>query len=316
MSKNHEEPFDNAPRENISHYQEAITAFNQQSKKNNIGMAIGIIVGVIIGFLLGILADLMMGIMVGIVLIVISFSVALGRKNMVFKTSIAGMIVKEALGEETTYSRQGHITAKELKNINLFRVATLRTEDRIEGIYKGVKFLSVDVKSYQQSNSKNSSNVTVFFDGVLLTYDFNKPFDGELRIVEKEAGASGIVPRGLKKIEVESIDFNDNFKLYAADDLVAFYILTPPMIMALVDLRKTIKGAFNIKITGNTIYLAINGTKNHLECPTFRRFQEQDYQKMIAGLTPIKMIVDSLNLDNKHFEDVHQIKQNYIAQNN
>lgn len=296
-------------------YDSIIQEVEAKRRKCNMGMIPGIIVGVIL-IIIGISLYLANPFspstflfFFGIVIVIVSVSIPIAVYQHYFKKNVCEMVVRSVY-ENAHYEAKPTINPADLRKLELFQVENINAEDLIRASYKGVNFSAVDITSYRvQSNGNHGSNTVVLFDGILLRYDFNKPFEGMIRIIEKEGLVAFSSSRGLKKIEVESIEFNDNYKLYASSDQIAFYVLTPQVIMGLVDLRKKVKGAITIRITSNSIHFAIGGAKNHLEPRALKKFTREDLAKMSKGLEPMKLFVDLLNLDDRHFLEVDRIKR-------
>lgn len=272
-----------------------------------LGLLIAIVGGIVYGRIEPTAIIFCVGI--GVVVIIISFSVPVAIFQNYFKKHFCELLVRSVY-EDASYEAKPVINGREIKKLEMFMVDNLQCEDMIRASYKGVNFSAVDMSSYTvTTNGKNNTTTITHFDGLLLRYDFNKPFEGMIRIVEKEAALFPTGTGGLKKVKVESIEFNNNYNLYASSEAIAFYVLTPQVIMGLLDLRKTIKGAITIRITANSIYFAVGGAKNHLEPPLFKKFGREELVKMSKGLEPMKVFVDLLNLDDRHFVEVNQIKK-------
>lgn len=298
----------NPDREGKTTVEEAIADFNRLSRKYNYGMLAGIGAGLVVALLFLLLLpfgeNFMAGLMTFLVALVLSFAVTTGLKNRFFKKSVSLFVVQQVFGPEVTYKPSGGYPSQFLRDLQMFRVSSLQQEDYIAGAYKGVAFTAADVKSYTVHHHKDTTTTEVHFKGVVLTYDFNKPFEGEIHIVEKDARSLYSSRRNFEKVPMESIEFNDNYQLYATDPHQAFYVVTPPLIVALINIRRQIKGGFHFKFTGSKLYVTIEGASNHLEAPAFKKFTVESFEKMKAELEPLKMIADELNLDSEYFEKV------------
>lgn len=288
--------------------EEAIADFNRLSRKYTYGMLAGIGAGLVVALLFLLLLpfgdNLVAGLMTFLVALILSFAITTGLKNRFFKSNVSLFVVQQVFGPEVTYKPSGGYPSQLLRDLQMFRVSSLQQEDYIAGAYKGVAFTAADVKSYTVHHHKDTTTTEVHFEGVVLTYDFNKPFEGEIHIVEKDARSLYSSRRNFEKVPMESIEFNDNYQLYATDPHQAYYVVTPPLILALINIRRQIKGGFHFKFTGSKLFVTIEGASNHLEAPTFKKFTAESFEKMKAELEPLKIIVDELKLDNEHFEEV------------
>ena len=90
--------------------------------------------------------------------------------------------------------------------------------DRVSGVYDGVRFAFCDVKLF---NRILESEIL----GTFFYAEFNKRISAKTLIFPARAGTPNT--RGLKKIDMDDAEFNAAFTVYSADAAGAMYILTP-----------------------------------------------------------------------------------------
>jgi len=297
---------------NQNEVDQAIADINKKVKSRILVFVILGIILVAIGILLLAFVDLMPGIMFMVFGVIFPIAGLSFAKNRAIKVHLIPLVIQKSFGKSAIYRPFTGYNSSELKEMNMFHVHTLSQEDYISAVYKGVKFRCSDVESYEtHTDSDGHSSKTVYFDGIVLVYEFNKPFEGEIRVSEKEISSRQfVIPKYLKEIHLESTEFEDNYDAYASDEHIGFYVLTPQLIMQLNKIRTIIKGTFLFQFKGDKLYIAINGAKNRLEAGLTKKLNREIVDKLCKELTPLKMICDVLNLDNSYFKENHKILTN------
>ena len=179
-----------------------------------------------------------------------------------------------------------------------------RSEDLITGTINGVNFKTSDLQLLERRehvDSKGHRTVTYvpYFTGRFFIFDFNKNFKGDLVVTE----ASFAKPYGMKKISMESEEFNKKFKTYAQDDLSAFYVLTPHLMVALLELEKDNPGCIMISMNSNIMYMAINNNRDTFSLKMNQKIDSSLIDLFERDIKVINNIVDEMNLNNKIFKE-------------
>ncbi|HBD05887.1 MAG TPA: hypothetical protein DCY93_00555 [Firmicutes bacterium] len=297
---------------NQNEVDEAIAEINKKVKSRILVFVILGVILIAIGIILIVFVDIMPGIMFMVFGVLFPVGGLSFAKNRAIKVHLIPFVIKKALGKSAIYRPFTGYDSSELMKMDMFRVHTLSQEDYISAVYKGVKFRCADVESYEtHSDGDGHTSRTTYFDGIVLVYEFNKPFDGEIRVAEKEIGSSQfIIPKHLKEIHLESTEFEDNYDAYASDEHIGFYVLTPQLIMQLNKIRTIIKGTFLFQFKEDKLYIAINGAKNRLEAGLTKKLNRETVDKLCKELDPLKLICDVMNLDNTYFKENHEILNN------
>ena len=119
------------------------------------------------------------------------------------------------------YDIGGSIDPAKLKLSGLFfRLDKFKGgNDRVSGVYDGVKFAFCDVSLF---NRFSESEIL----GTFFYAEFNKRISAKTLIFPARAGAPNT--GGLKKIDMDDAEFNAAFAVYCEDAAGAMYILAPP----------------------------------------------------------------------------------------
>ena len=114
-----------------------------------------------------------------------------------------------------SYEEHGGLPLAEIYNSGLLtrRADRWHMEDLIEGQYNGVQFRTSDVHleeehTYTDSKGNTHTEWITFFMGRGYQFYLNRDFQTIIRIKEKKR-IKEMITKGLEKMEVESIGFND-----------------------------------------------------------------------------------------------------------
>ncbi len=185
----------------------------------------------------------------------------------------------------------------------LKRADRFHTEDFLSGSMDEVQFVSSDVKLEERhvEHTKNGTRTyyETYFLGRVFIFDFNKPFDGYLQVLERARPQKN---RGYKKVKLESVQFNKKFKTYATSEHSAFYVLTPHFMEALMKFEKENKGQIYFSFLDNMLYIGINNFKDTFELRMFRKLDESVFEEFKRDLLVIKDVIKELKLNNNIFK--------------
>lgn len=283
----------------------------QRRKKCPIFIYIGI-AGLIVG---GILFVLFIGVLpslVGLPLLLLIIpgliSICIGNVNFKkiekdFKKICMEKIITDVI-PGATYQENLGIPLNDIYKYNLLQKADRAyTEDLIQGAIDGVKFRTCDLRLEERRVHNNGKSTTVtyvpYFIGRFFEFDFNKNFKGNIIITE----AGMVKPFGTKKISLESEEFNKKFKTFASDEFSAFYVLTPQMMMKLLDLEKANPGCIMIAINSNKMCLALNNNRDTFTLKMNQPIDDRLYKSIQGDLKIITDIVNELKLNDRIFKE-------------
>lgn len=168
-----------------------------------------------------------------------------------------------------------------------------------EGSYKGIPFLFSHLTCIEQSKKKGEVREKTLFEGNWISFGLGKEFTGEVqihRIIELNYKSY------LEKIEFEDVKFNKEFKTYATDAHLAFYLITPPMMEKIKKLgdRSFISTLdLDLCFENGCLHTMIKSLEmNAFEPNIYSKINlEKAKEKVIGGVSAIKDYVDVLGLD-------------------
>lgn len=127
------------------------------------------------------------------------------------------------------------LTEMEVMQTSLYKLGNrLESEDLLTGEYKGVSFKQADVHIWNHVEREKDSEDIEYFDGRIIMFDTKSDYSSSVRVISKpRTSGKGDYRLGFDeehRVEMESMEFNDTFKVYARTGHDAFYILTPEVI--------------------------------------------------------------------------------------
>ena len=168
---------------------------------------------------------------------------------------------------------------------------TYSSEDYLSATYKNVHFEQADVTVKEvTTDSDGNTSTTVYFRGRMIVIDYPK-ITSYVRAVSKKFYHS----RSLRKstfpeIQTENVQFNNLFKVRAASEHDAFYLLTPPMMEKLMYILSSY-GNVGLCCQANRMIIAINTKRNAFDANAGINL---DYEKEIRALTEDVALIENL----------------------
>ena len=156
------------------------------------------------------------------------------------------------------YDIGGSIDPAKLKLSGLFfRLDKFKGgNDRVSGVYDGVKFAFCDVSLF---NRFSESEIL----GTFFYAEFNKRISAKTLIFPARAGAPNT--SGLKKIDMDDAEFNAAFAVYSADATSAMYILTPAFMRRLLRFAGAVAAPVSLSFLDSKIYIYVNTGRDNFE---------------------------------------------------
>ncbi len=202
--------------------------------------------------------------------------------------------------EKLIFDRERGLTKEEIDNTFLIKSAnTFKSNDYIEGKYKGIGFVQSDIEySYKKTDENNSKNI---FNGRWLIVENKKKIEGRIYIYNKNfetINKKYIRELDLEIVEMEDLVFNNNFEIYATNPHEVFYILTPALMERLKlfadidNIRKNTEG-IGVYCKNNEIHFAINGIEDAFHFSEIV-LSELEIEKRLAN--DISLIVDIIDI--------------------
>ena len=190
----------------------------------------------------------------------------------------------------------------------LYTADRYSSNDYMKGSYKNIGFEQSDIHIEEKHETTDSDGhtttyyVTIFLGRVMI-FDFNKTFKANVQVASRHFGANAL-PRKKKfsKVQMEDVEFNKKFQVYAENDHDAFYILTPHFMEKIKEIKTILGCEFMLGFVDNKLHIAINNNKDSFEYNVFKPINEQKIEEDIGkDIKLITSFIDELNLDNNLF---------------
>lgn len=295
---------------------------NKLTKASLITMSISFVLALIMFFaitganfsIVTILPALFMSAIFVFAITAIIVAIATRKEAAEYKKTYKAYFVEQNLAKTFTNLQYQHEAG--LNKQVLAATQMINTGDRYSsndltmGKYKNVNFTQADVHIEEEyTDSDGDTHYTTIFRGRFMIFEFPKKFNFKLEVVSKFFGV-GKVPgrnpqtgRKFEKFEVESIDFNKKFKIYAEDGFEAFYLLDPSFILKIEKVSAEYDKKMIFCFVDNKLYIGLNEGKDSFEPPRpSKPINEQlEMEKVSHDIKVITDFVDELSLDRKIF---------------
>lgn len=258
----------------------------------------------------------------GIVLSVIfsTFVTRKDRKN--FSDAYKEYFVKRCLSEifeDLEYEPDKGMPYKVIASTKMMNMGDIyRSNDYVSGKYKGINFSQADVHieeehEYTDADGDSHTSYVTIFMGKWMIFDFNKNFKSNVQVAQKGFGnnsvrkktifSSGKDSEYFKDVSMESESFNKRFRVFAQNELEAFYLLTPSLMEKIERLDDNNKGKLLLCFVDNRLHIGLYDNKDSFEAPSsFKKIDEQaEIEKTKGDILTITQFVDELSLDNDLF---------------
>ena len=172
-----------------------------------------------------------------------------------------------------------------------------KSEDYMKGMYKGVAFEQSDVTVKHVVRSGKHTHTYTYFKGRMFSFTCPKTDYMSTVLFSRSFDYKG---RGGKfnyeKVKMESIDFNNEFKIKAVNPHDAFYILTPQLMECIRNLYYKY-GNVAMHYYYGKLYLAINMSSDAFDADMSKPIvYAEEVEKMRWDIGVICDIIDTLSL--------------------
>ena len=286
---------------------------NELRKKAKNRMILCIIIGVIAILTLNILMNNVLSTILTL-LAIAGLGIFAVKPYMEFKTKYKEMFVQsnlEGVFDNLNYQPNIGISRDIIKNTQTMQMGNrYHSNDYIEADYNGVHFIQSDVCIQEETqDSENRSHTETYFRGRWMIFDFNKEFKANVQVVQngfkhsKRKRFFGKEEEKYKKVEMEDVTFNKEFKIFAQNEHDAFYILTPQMMERIRNIANNIEGYLILCFIDNTLHVGIHTNRDSFEPSMMKEIDpEVEKQKIINDINLITTFVNDLSLDTKLFK--------------
>ncbi len=245
------------------------------------------------------------GAMIGMVVCAIKAGKEKTEFKRIYKETFVVSAIKEILGNVTYDPLQG-FSEYDVARTGVVQMGNrFSSEDYIEGYWDGVHFRQSDVVVKRVTGSGKNKHTYVHFSGRL--FEFDCPLDGNVSTLlfskNYQYPGSGLGMR-YEKVQMENEMFNKKFKIKAAREIDAFYILTPHMMECVENILMKAKSV-GLHFANGKLYLGINyGGKGAFDARMNRPLVYADEVAKVKSDTQVIVdIVRTLKLDQNAREE-------------
>ncbi len=239
----------------------------------------------------------------------------ISRKDVkAFKTLYKQKIVvmsMEKICTDVKFDMDKGIDRSIIADTNMMNMGDIfRSNDYVTGKYKNINFEMSDIEIQEEStDSDGNTQYYTIFKGKGYIFDFNKNFKANIQVCASNfhnARRGSLFAKKesrFKKVELEDVEFNKEFKVYAQNELDAFYVLTPGTMTKIKDVKDKIKGRLLFCFIDNRLHVALHNNKDFFEASLFKKINvDEAIEKTNEEISAITNFVDILSLDNDLFK--------------
>lgn len=248
-----------------------------------------------------------------IILFIALFFIALVTANSKkkFNDAYKRLIVLEVFKKvfpKINYEPNKGLDLKVIENTNMI-ISPDRycTNDYISATYNDINFETADIHLEESYKDKDgNTHYKTIFQGQWYIFDFkSKSFKSDIQIIENSfcySRRSGWFTDSFNQIQLEDIEFNNTFSVFAKNDLDAFYILTPAIMERIKLLNKRIPGDLIFCFKNSKLHIGVNNRRDSYEPSIYKSINlEEAEQSILSELNDIIEFINYLQLDKTLF---------------
>ena len=233
-----------------------LKSMQSQSAKGILLIAVGAFFLIIPGY----------GLIIAAIIFYFGFKKVSGvKKNM--RALYKQIFVEEPLKRnfyDVTYQPDNGFDREIVRNFGLCKMGNrYYTEDYIRASYEGVTFEMADViVRYHQKTGDDDITIT-YFQGRMMTFSLPDKMLNSVRVFSDSFRNRALDKKEAKNelVQMESVDFNRLYDVFAPDAHDAFYLLTPPLMERLISLASRYN-SMAFSVVGNQVVVAFNEPGN------------------------------------------------------
>lgn len=171
-----------------------------------------------------------------------------------YKENFVVKVLKDKL-DDVKYDYERGLEERYVRRFGISKMGNrYESEDYLKASYKGIEFEQADVSI----SNKNDDTTTVYFKGRMFAFDFPYKSVSSVQIFTKGFPFQGTPMENynMKKIKMESENFNKLFDVKSANEMEAFYVLTPQM-MEKIEIIKQKYNHVGLNFQNNKLFLGI-----------------------------------------------------------
>ncbi|MBN2504407.1 MAG: DUF3137 domain-containing protein [Bacilli bacterium] len=213
------------------------------------------------------------------------------KLSLSFKNDYLREMIEKIYPNSTFIPEHGFSQEDVYNSLILRKTDRFYSEDYLSGTYNDIPFESADVKLQNVHHSGKSTTVVTVFLGRLYRFQFPRNFATEMIIVQPGFGVN-FAYGNYEKIATESVEFNQEYKVYATGELEAFRLLLPQFMERLLDLDQQFKDKISFAFVRNILYVAVNNNVDTLELKMNKPIDEKIFEDFEIQLSAVKTITE------------------------
>ncbi len=223
-----------------------------------------------------------------------------------FKNKILTAYIKEQF-PHLTYVYRGGVNLEEILDSGIVdQPDTTYLEDLIYGSFEDVQYAFSDVLLQKRQTIRTGNRVRItykpYFQGRFYIFDFKREMKSTLKVIENEF-LQFIPAKGLKKYNLESIDFNKKFSVYASNDNIVYYLLTPTMQIKFLEIANSIKGHLSFAFHDGKLILGVNDFSDSLEFKITKPINKNLFKSFDNQILFAEEVIKELKINSSKFKD-------------
>lgn len=232
------------------------------------------------------------------------------KYKIAYHKAYKGYFVEQNLKKTFTnlsYDHQKGINPSLLRATGMIYTGDIySSNDLTIGKYKNIGFTQADATITRVStDSDGDTTYHTIFEGRFMIFEFPKKFNFKLELIGKRFSAY-LIPgkdkntgRKMTKIQTESNEFNQIFKIFGQDGYETFYLLDPAIIVKIQAIAERYKYKVLLGFTDNKMLVAIDDGKDSFEPPKFTKpiDEKAELEKISSD---IKVITDFVDIISSH----------------
>lgn len=222
------------------------------------------------------------------------------KTGLIYKEKIVNKVLKENF-KAIEYNPWEGIEKKEIDATNMINMGTnFHSRDLIKGNFNNYDFVFSEVWIYNKKMRENREEIETLFKGQWFILDLKDKKVSNVQICDKfffnTAMDSIFNSPNYNKVELEDIEFNSKFNVYAQSTLDAFKVLTPDMMLKIKQLKSKFECELLLCFIDNKLHIGINNDKDIFEFDDDKIEKKYIEEKIINEMNNIKNFIENLDI--------------------
>lgn len=198
--------------------------------------------------------------------------------------------------ENVFYDPQGGFTEEAIRDFQLCLMGNRHwSEDYIRATYAGVDF---EVAEVNVRNVDSDDDSTTYFQGRMMAFNFPNKLVNSVSVFSKKFKYRPLSRSEAKqdKVELESMQFNNDFDVFSPIQQDAFYLITPQFMERLHFLAGKYE-SIAMHVVGNRVFLGFNEPGKNIFDANIEVGQlniDQEMAKVQAEIDDIKIFISMI----------------------